>query len=360
LKPCKYCGESIQDTARKCPHCQSFQETSDAPKQPFELATLVISFVGVIATVGTIAAGILGIVGFRTIGDLGERTKELSQKSTEILQKAQQQIKDFDGELLKSKSTVAALETKAAELHERLNGVSISQRYDQFQQILDLIQLDYAYNFPQQIDDLIKISADSEKQQPIPALAKTNVLEMKALSQAVVEYRDSLKDNDKDGFLSIITIVNSVHDESLGKYRFLIGAYSHLYDIEIEAGHIKEAANYRDKQKHYAAVAYRIAGRLNRTATIAKINYAVTLIQGGDPKEMDRGYEYLLEAKKDAPQIAGISYNIAMYFAKRNRLDDALNNLEDAKRLGDFATCNDLFQWEADKSFDSLRITTVP
>jgi hypothetical protein len=46
VKDCIYCGQPIATLARKCNYCQSFQDPKDAPKQSFDLATLVISFVG--------------------------------------------------------------------------------------------------------------------------------------------------------------------------------------------------------------------------------------------------------------------------------------------------------------------------
>jgi len=37
--------------------------------------------------------------------------------------------------------------------------------------------------------------------------------------------------------------------------------YSHLHGIEFRAGHANEALGYLDRQKHYASVALRVAGR---------------------------------------------------------------------------------------------------
>ncbi len=353
MKACKQCGQEILEIARKCRYCQSYQDPNDAPKQNFDLATIVISFVGVIATLGTIAAVVVGYFGFRSIGDI-------SQRSTALLEKVDTKIKAFDSSVAKLSATVADLQQQATNVRRDLNGVAVAQRYDKFQQLFEYVQLDYAYNFPTQIQELAKIAAASAALQPIPTTAITYIDEMNALSQAIVQYRDALNDKDKDGFLAIVTLLEKVSDENLYKNRLLIGCYSHLNDIAFRVGNAGEASGYLDKQKHYALLALRAAERLNRTATIAKVNYAVTLIQGGDPQEMKKALALLVEARKDSPQIAGISYNIGVYYAKINQLDTALKNLEQAKNLGDFATCEDLRQWDQDSSFDLLRNTDVP
>ena len=359
MKDCRLCGEPIQETARRCRHCQSFQDPADAPKQNFDLATLVISFVGIIATIGTIAAGIFGYFGFRTIGDINDRTKELSQRSTAALEAAQTRIKSFDDEVTKFKSALDQLETKATNARRELNGVAVTQRYEQFQRLLDNIQLDYANNFQTQIDELAKIATESAALQPIPDIETGYISEMKVLSQAVAEYRDAIKGNDKDGFKEIVAQIAAAPDRSLGKHRILTGCYSQLYNIAFQNGS-NEASEYLSKQKYHANAAFKIAARLNRTATIAKHNYAATLVQSGDLLEMKRGYELLSEVSKEIPQTAGVWYNIAMYFAKTTKFDDALTNLERAKSLGDFATCDDVQQWDRDKQFDLLRQADVP
>jgi tetratricopeptide (TPR) repeat protein len=357
--PCKFCGEQIQETARKCKHCQSFQDAADAPRPSFDLATLVISFVGVIATIGTIAAGVFGYLGFRTVADISDRTRDINEKSSALLATVEQRIKGFDTDVTKLSGVVLDLQKQAAGVRTDLNEVAISRLYERFEQALDAIQLDYAYNFSQQIEEMTKLAETSVALMPVSEIAKTHVTEMNTLSDAVRRYRDALKDDDKDEYIEVTRVLGPISDENLGKSRLLIGCYSHLGEIARRAGRTNEFNDYLSKQKHYSVVALRAAQRLNRTATIAKVNYASTLIEGGDPEEMKKGYDLLIEARKDAPQMAGITYNIAVYFVKINKFDEALANLEQAKALGDFATCNDLRQWALDKDFDTLRLSQI-
>jgi hypothetical protein len=360
MKPCIYCGEQIQDTARKCWKCQSYQNPSDAPKQSFDLASIVISFVGVVATLGTLAAGVFGYFGFRTIGDVNDRTKEINQRSIGLLESTEQKIKNFDTEVQKFRATVGELQQQAGNVRRQLNGVAVSDLYDKFQQVFDVIQLDYAYNFTPQIEMLTKIAADAAALQPAPDTVTAYIDNMKALSQAVTQYRDALKDNDKDEWLSLVNSLQKLSNDNLETNRILVGCYSHLYDLARRTNRNTEASDYLSKQKHAGLLALKSAQRLSRSAINVKVNYGVTLIQGGEALEMKRGYDLLLEARKDAPQIAGIWYDIAVYFAKMNQFDEALKNLEQAKALGDFATCDDVTQWNRDPDFDSLRATDIP
>src|SRR5258708_25709545 len=116
MKACKQCGQEILEIARKCRYCQSYQDPNDAPKQNFDLATIVISFVGVIATLGTIAAVVVGYFGFRSIGDI-------SQRSTALLEKVDTKIKAFDSSVAKLSATVADLQQQATNVRRDLNGV---------------------------------------------------------------------------------------------------------------------------------------------------------------------------------------------------------------------------------------------
>jgi tetratricopeptide (TPR) repeat protein len=360
MKPCKYCGESINDTARKCPLCQSYQDPADAPKQSFDLASIVISFVGVIATLGTLAAGVFGYFGFRTIGDINDRTKEINQRSNSLLETTEQKIKTFDGKVVELTKLISDLQQQAGNVRKDLNGVAVSELYDKFQRIFDVVQLDYAYNYQSHIQALTKIASESAAMQPVPEATTTYVKDMQALSQAVTQYRDALKENNKDEWLSIVNIVQNTSTENLEKYRLLVGCYSHLYEIARRSNNTNEARDYVEKQKRAAFLAFKSAERLNRAAVNVKVNYAMTLIQSGDPQEMKRGHDLLTEARKDAPQVAGIRYNLAVYFVKLNQYEEALKNLEQAKTLGDFATCDDVTQWDRDSDFNPLRLSDVP
>src|SRR5262249_25954846 len=143
--------------------------------------------------------------------------------------------------------------------------------YDKFQQIFDGIQLDYAYNFSPQIQELAKIATASSAMQPVPDTARGYIEDMKALSQAALQYRDALKDNDKDEWLAIVSLLQKTTNENLEKYRILVGCYAHLYEITYRAGSTNEASDYQIKQKQAAFLAFKSAGRLNRAVTNVKV-----------------------------------------------------------------------------------------
>ncbi|MFN3657383.1 MAG: hypothetical protein ACK4UO_09045 [Pseudolabrys sp.] len=357
MKPCKYCGEAILDAARKCRYCQSFQDSADAPRTSNEPASLFISFVGLIATIGAIAGAFFGYMGFQAIGNFNDRVQKFNEQSAALFQNVEQKIKTFETKVAALNSTVNTLEEQATNVRSDLNSVAVSRHFERFVQTLDQIQLDYAYNFPAQILELTTIANASNALRPLSSASVRHVSDMQVLAQAAGEYRDALKDNDKDRFISVIVLVDAASDDSLFKNRILAGTYGRLANIARNAGNAGEAATYDARHKHHALAAYRAAERSHRPATIAKVNYANTLVQSGDKNEMTKGYELLLEARKDAPQVAGIWYNIAVYFTKIGRFDEALTHLEQAKNFGDFATCADLKAWTTDSDFRTLRET---
>lgn len=351
MKACAICSEQIQDAARKCPRCQSFQNPADEPKGT-DIASLVVSWVGTIATVITIGAGVVaavfGYIGLKTIND-----------SSELNQKVVERIKTFDEAIAAYGVKVTALERKAVEAQTSFNDEAVAQAYGRFQDIYDSIQLDYLYNFPQQIEELNAISRSAGAVAPILSDAQQQVDEMKVVAEAVGKYRDLARGNDEDGFLAIVEMLKDLPDDNLSKDRLLGASYGHLYDIARRSSNSR-AASYFSKEKHYSLNEMNAAQRFNRKATIAKVNYGGTLIDSDDAKDRDEGYKMMLDAKKDAPQMSIIYYNLAEYFVMASDFDKALNNLDQAKNFGDFATCDDLHQWANDRYFDALRQSKDP
>jgi tetratricopeptide (TPR) repeat protein len=352
MKACAFCGEQIQDQARKCPHCRSFQNPAEEAKPATDVASLVVSWVGTIATVititGGLVAGVFGYVGLRSISE-----------SNALNQKVVERIKTFDEALAAYGVKVAALEKQAAEAQTTFNDEAVAQSYARFQEIFDSVGLDLSYDFPQQIQEMSNIATAAAALSPVLADAQKQIYEMKVVSEAVRKYRDALKGNDEDGFLTIVDMLGGLADDNLSKDRLLSGAYAHLWDRARRTSN-GNVATYFAKEKHYALSAMNAAQRFNRKATIAKINYGGTLIDSDNPVDWDEGYKLMLDAKKDVPQMSIVYYNLAEYFVKTNNFDNALSNLGDAKRLGDFATCDDLRQWSNDREFDVLRQSKDP
>ena len=352
MKACTFCCEQIHDTARKCPHCRSFQNSVDEPKPATDIASLVVGWVGTIATVITIGAGIVaavfGYVGLKTLND-----------SNELNQKVVERIKNFDEAIAAYGVKVATLEKKATEAQTSFNDEAVSQSYGRFQEIFDGVQLDYLYNFPHQIEELNNIATAAAAVEPILSDAQKQIYEMKVVAEAIGKYRDATKGEDEDGFLTIVDMLGGLPDDNLSKDRLVGASYGHLYDIARRTSNVN-AATYFGKEKHYMLNEMNAAQRFNRKATIAKVNYGGTLIDSEDPKDRDEGYKIMLDAKKDAPQMSIIYYNIAEYFVRASNFDKALSNLDQAKSFGDFATCDDLRQWANDRYFDGLRQSKDP
>jgi hypothetical protein len=126
MKNCVYCGGHIQDLARKCPFCQSFQNPLDEPKKPTDIATLVIQFVGSVTTAAALAAGVVGYIGFKNISDMNEQVGKMKI----VVSDTETRLKRFDDTSL------------------LLNALSIRQAYARFDNLMESLSVSELYKNP--------------------------------------------------------------------------------------------------------------------------------------------------------------------------------------------------------------------
>jgi hypothetical protein len=360
MKPCIYCQAEIADAARKCRYCQSFQNPADAPKPSFDLATLVISFVGSIATVGTIAAGVFGFYGYRTVEGVRQSAETINRSSEATLNKAEAQLQTSRDEISRLGNLVKDLQQQAVQARGELNGAIVERYYDRFQQLADTIDLGYVYNFGDEIARLTEIANGAAAIDPISKESGLLVAEMKIISQAISKYKDALHYSDKIELEDAVQTAEKIPGEPLLKSRILVECYSKLVDISKNQGEQTAAKQFASKQMHNAARAYKIALQSNRAALNAKLSYATTLVQNGNEQEMDEGLKLLREGSKEANYLPGIWYDTAVYWMKKGKQDLALKNLLKAKDRGDFRSAADLHEWEQDPDFEALRNSQDP
>lgn len=153
--------------------------------------------------------------------------------------------------------------------------------------------------------------------------------EMTTIVEGVFLYRS-------EKYQLIIEKLNPLSEKNLQKHRLLTAAYSRLYGRAVKEKKTDEVANFLERMVDHAKANYDLSLQANKSLTIAEINYADGLLLQGGSLNADHAYELLLVARKDSPQLSIIYYNLAMYFVQKGQLDDALTQLEWAKKYGDF------------------------
>jgi hypothetical protein len=300
-------------------------------------------------------AGVLGWLGFKTIGD----TQKINDRSKAVLESSTNSIKAFTSQMTEMQVKVSDLTKSVLADKTETNGVLIDRRYEQFQKIFDLIQLDYAYNYEKQIADLIRISKEAATVAPVPDDSKLLVTEMVTLTNALDKFKYALKDNGAQEFLNVIDILLPLSDDSLARDRMMTASYSHLREIAERSGRTNDAETYTSKQIYYSELAYHRAQSLDRSYLLATNNYAASLLSTGNVEDMNRAHDILVGLRKEAPQTASIWYNIGAYYARSKLFEQALSCLEQAKARGDFSSQDDIDAWNSDPDFDLLRKSDI-
>jgi hypothetical protein len=347
MKKCVYCSQDIDDTARKCHYCHSFQSTADDKKKNLDIASLVIGFVGVVASIGTIAAGVFAYFGYQSISAINERSDKNIERANTILTKVEQEISDFHEQAKK----LSLAEGDVEKVKINLAALSVREAFSRFQQIMEEIVLDQLHRTGEQLDALQEIadsvSAIKDEQLPdedIRSLKRELVLTV----DAVYLYRG-------EKYQQVLDKLNALSDKSIQKHRLMGDACYRLYLKALKEQKTDDAAGYLGQELHHAQLNYELALKVNRSLTISEINYSNALLLMSDNANLDHAYQLLLIAKKDSPQMSIIYYNLAIYHAKKGQLEEAMTQLEWAKQYGDFMSPEDVLFFNADPAFEKLR-----
>jgi hypothetical protein len=180
LKPCLFCGQQILDSARKCEHCHTFQNPNDEPKRSFDLATLVISTVGVIAVIVTLGAGAFSYFGFQSVAELNKKAEAIEKKNQERIDQI------------------------VTETTDKLNSLVLLHEHDRFQELFDSINLD-EINSPTKksvINELTKINSNVNKLKLSTDDAGYKS-EIDVIVRALLDYKEALDFQSADIFSTI-------------------------------------------------------------------------------------------------------------------------------------------------------------
>ena len=233
-------------------------------------------------------------------------------------------------------------------LKSDLDAIFIRQQFDRFQQAMDALILDDAYKTPELVDLLKEISISAKK------IDKLNT-EQSELQNQIVNITNSVlfyKDGD---IKKAIEILATVTDTSIHKHRVLYASYNALIVRATRANNQQEKSEYIQKAKYHAGESYKIGAKVNKSSVTSKVNYATALLRSGNQDDLENALKLLLEAKKDAPLLSVIPYNIAVCHTITKQFNKAFDSLDEAKSRGDFSTENDIQFFMNDPDFNDLR-----
>lgn len=350
MKKCKFCCADIPEFARKCQYCASFQDSADERKPDVTVATLVISFVGLVAALGTIAVAIFGYFGFQTINQMAEA------KSTII------------NGLHADKVRIGKLARRELKMSTELNAVSVNVLYKRYMTIVGKIGLDYLREkrFGNMVNALRQLSQEAARFKPLDQSTRQEVVAMDALYSSVKVYQAalakdiSIKTKSVD-FLHVAGILAKVPLSNIWKYRITEGAYEHLIMLSRSKGKTGPVADYYEKELSAAKEVRRLgeASPEVEEFMISRVDYASVLLQGNSPNAWKEAFKLLKEARMLAPNSSGIFYDLGEYFAREKNFKDSLGCLEVSKKYHGFEK-SDVVYWVGDPVFSALLSSKAP
>jgi hypothetical protein len=337
MKKCNFCGQDIPELARKCFHCQSYQNPADAPKASFDLATLVISFIGVSASIAIIAAGVFSYFGYKNISEISDRSNKILDDTKKIADKYDEKLK-----------AISSAENDFNKVKTDLDAIFIRQQFGIFQQIMDSLILDELHKTHDLIELLNEVANSTKEIGNLKDVLKVIQMKIDLTTKSIVFYKD------KD-FISVITVLSPLSDSIIYKHRLLYACYHNLVDDAIKANNLQDKNKYIEMSRHHAGEAYKIGTKVNKSNLSSKVNFAMSLLLSDSQDDIDNAKKLLLEARKDAPLVPAISYNIAIYYAKVKKFNDCLDYLDESKAHGGFSNEQDIKFFINDIAFSNLR-----
>lgn len=329
MKACKFCGQSIADLARKCQFCHSFQDKADAPKKSFDVANLVVSFVGVMVTIGTVVAGVLGYLGFKTIDDLSTRAQKIQEQTLG-------QAREYTA------------------LRGELENLLIREQYDRFQNLFDNLNFDELHQAAGIVKELEDIRTDAQAYDKLlqgtslPKRVAGELREMDAVLSAIDAYRDGR-------FEEMTRLVDSLPDDSIQKHRVLDIAYGKLADKAKGEKDEARRKDFIDKEIVQARRYMELAAQYNKKDVIAQFNYAAALLDRRQPQDLTAAWNMLTQLRKITPSDPQLFYNLAVYYVLKGDFGAALAELETDKALHGLDAAGDREFFSTDPDFEPLR-----
>jgi tetratricopeptide (TPR) repeat protein len=317
-----------------------------------DVASLVISFIGIITIVATIVGGTFAYFGFATVKDISEKYERLTEKNNKVVESAKDAAEKFSQAQIKFENDQAKLLEHIQMTSSKLNGQVVQELVARFRRVMEDITLDELDKTPDltnEIGGFTKILADLG---PVPAVNEAAARNIKLLVEGLENFIGHRYED-------CIDVIKNVADDDLNKHRILTTAYSRLYERARKNDVPGDQVKYANLQIASAQKYSDIVKSSSRSSAIALVNLATGLIARNGPGDLDKALEYLRDAQKKEPQKSLIYYNIAVVFAVKHMFAVALDNLELAKLYGDFGTPADIVFFNDDPFFAELRGTDV-
>lgn len=316
MKPCTSCQALIHDDATKCKHCLSYQDSGFESKPNYDVASLVIRYIGVAAISFTLVSGLLGYLGFSTINDIVQRTDKIQHDTKDIIRHHKQTLVDLQNE---SKRTILMQ-----------NSLLVTQSNDRYQGLLNKIVIDELEKHPGVLYEIDNIAETLRKDRP---LSKRD----KIISERIVILTDALHSYQEEEYDIAIEMLNKVSNKALFKHRLLTCCYNklHIYQKERDS---QKASFYLKKAIEHCNSYEDLANYINIKTTIAKMNKAILLVKRNQTGDLDAAIYLFNAAIIEMPEKAEIYFNLAIVYDMNKEKKKAIASLEKAKERGFFRT----------------------
>jgi hypothetical protein len=347
MKVCIYCGGDIADLARKCHHCHSFQNPADAPRAGFDTANLVISFVGSIAGIATVAAAIFAYFGFKTVDDINKRANEINTRADTTLATANNKLSEFEKQISALTAQGQATNKKSEETQGRLNALFVSTQYVRFQELFDGVILDRIDARPDLVSELTGITKSVVDLADLPDDKKIMQMELITTVKSIERYK-------MGDYRGVVEILTPLPDAGINKHRILGNAYSKLRLQAKNARRDDDAKTYSEHEVRHQKLYTDRATRANKKTRIAATNLGIALIERNLPGDLESGCKSLAQAQDEAPEVWITHFNLAICHVIKEEYERALGLLERAKGLGAFSSGEEVAKFRASPYFARL------